>query len=271
MNNRTGVLILTASNFSAYTLAVLQLLRNEDVEIRGVVIRKLVDRSRIIRELKSSGFSVLSKVFKKLVLQRLGIGQKFQDGFSEYYRRIGCEYKSVTAFCEQHDVKFELTTDFHEPETLSFIESCEPGLVVFTGGGLVRQTLIDRAGAGVLNCHMGILPKYRGMDCTYWCALENDLDNIGFTAHLMDSGVDTGPILDVHRVRAADFSGLDEIIFEIERRMAPATAAAACKILRREAQFRPQRMEDGRQYYTIGPECRALAHKLFHLNDPGSR
>ena len=45
---------------------------------------------------------------------------------------------------------------------------------------------------------MGILPEYRGIGVTEWPILESDsLDQvkIGVTLHLIDRGIDTGPIL----------------------------------------------------------------------------
>ena len=46
---------------------------------------------------------------------------------------------------------------------------------------------------GVLNVHPGILPKYRGASCCEWAILNDD--PIGVTAHFMDEGLDSGPII----------------------------------------------------------------------------
>lgn len=263
LENKPGVVLLTASNYSAYTISVLELLKSQGIAINGVVIRKLVDQARILRELKGSGLSIIGKVLKKLVLQRLGMGKAFQDGFSAYYRDNGCRHLTVTDFCDRNGVKYTVTSDFHAPESLDFVTNSVPSLVVFTGGGLVRQSLIDRAGMGVMNCHMGVLPDYRGMDCTYWCVLNRDSENIGFSVHFIDSGVDTGPIIEVHRVDAMAFATVDEVVHEIEYRMAPAMAAAVGRVLRGTANFRTQGIEEGRQYFTISPECLALARRRY--------
>lgn len=56
----------------------------------------------------------------------------------------------------------------------------------------------------VINCHPGILPKYRGCTCVEW-AVFND-DPIGNTAHLMTEGIDEGAIIrsEVLRLSATD-------------------------------------------------------------------
>ena len=48
---------------------------------------------------------------------------------------------------------------------------------------------------GVLNCHMGILPNYRGMDIIQWAILEKRLDLIGLSCHIMTEKIDEGPIV----------------------------------------------------------------------------
>ena len=67
--------------------------------------------------------------------------------------------------------------------------------------GLLRRPLIDAFRLGVLNAHMGLLPAYRGMDVAEWAALEGA--TVGCTVHLIDAGIDTGPILATQRVDTA--------------------------------------------------------------------
>ncbi len=264
MTEKSGVLILSASSYSAFSISVLKLLLDQEVPIRGVVIQKLVDRNRLLKELKTSGFSIFSKIFRKLILQRLGIGKSLQDGFSAYYKTLVKQPASLIELCEQHSISYKFTSDFHAVDSLQFIENSNCALVAFTGGGLIRQPLIAKAGIGVLNCHMGMLTKYRGMDCTYWCSLNRDRENIGFTVHLMDTGVDTGPIFKTHRVDVSQVRTVDRAVFEIEYQMAPAMADAIANIVSSDATFTSQNVVEGRQYYTLSPECLALSRRLFN-------
>jgi methionyl-tRNA formyltransferase len=227
------------------------------------MIQKLVDRNRLLKEFKTSGLSIFGKIFRKLILQRLGIGKSMQDGFSAYYKMLGQQPSSLIELCEQHGISYKLTSDFHAADSLQFIEESNCKLVAFTGGGLIRQPLIGKAGVGVLNCHMGILPKYRGMDCTYWCSLNRDHENIGFTIHLMDTGVDTGPIFETHHVDVSQAQTVDQAVFKIEYQMAPAMADAIAEIVRGSAIFTPQNVGEGRQYFTLSPECLDLSRRLF--------
>jgi folate-dependent phosphoribosylglycinamide formyltransferase PurN len=50
----------------------------------------------------------------------------------------------------------------------------------------------------VINCHPGILPRYRGCSCVEW-AVFND-DPVGNTVHVMNAEIDQGPIVRTERV-----------------------------------------------------------------------
>ena len=46
-----------------------------------------------------------------------------------------------------------------------------------------------------INVHRGIAPAYRGQRTIFWSLYFADFDHIGITVHLVDRGIDTGPIL----------------------------------------------------------------------------
>ena len=61
----------------------------------------------------------------------------------------------------------------------------------------------------VVNFHYSPLPKYRGVRPINW-ALENDESSHGVTLHVIDSGIDTGPILD--QIKFPIDSASDEVL-----------------------------------------------------------
>jgi methionyl-tRNA formyltransferase len=54
-----------------------------------------------------------------------------------------------------------------------------------------------------INIHYGILPQYRGWHPINW-AIINDEKQTGYTIHLMDEGIDSGPILFQRRIKLID-------------------------------------------------------------------
>ena len=92
--------------------------------------------------------------------------------------------------------RFESYTvpDHNSPESLTRISAL--GLELLVNAGTPRrvgEALLAAAPRGVLNAHPGLLPRYRGASCCEWAIYNND--PVGVTAHFMDAGIDTGPIL----------------------------------------------------------------------------
>ena len=58
-------------------------------------------------------------------------------------------------------------------------------------GVIYRKQVIDTCGLGILNAHIGQLPKYRGRSVIEWSILCGD--PTGVTVFFIDTGIDTGP------------------------------------------------------------------------------
>lgn len=68
------------------------------------------------------------------------------------------------------------------------------GITLLANGGtprIIGAALLDAV--DVVNAHPGLLPRYRGASCTEWAV--HDDEPVGVTAHFMDEGLDTGPII----------------------------------------------------------------------------
>ncbi len=61
------------------------------------------------------------------------------------------------------------------------------------GTGILKDNIISNFNFGILNFHPGDLPFYRGCSAPEWQLFENK--PIISTCHLIDEGIDTGPIL----------------------------------------------------------------------------
>jgi folate-dependent phosphoribosylglycinamide formyltransferase PurN len=85
-------------------------------------------------------------------------------------------------------------TDHNSLNCIDLIRTCSLGLAVNAGTPrLIGVDLLAAPTQGVLNVHPGILPKYRGASCPEWAVYHGD--PVGVTAHFMDTGLDSGPIV----------------------------------------------------------------------------
>src|SRR5260370_25826020 len=65
---------------------------------------------------------------------------------------------------------------------------CDVGL--HAANVIYREPTISAFRLGILNAHIGILPKYRGRSVVQWSILQGD--RTGVTVFFIDSGIDTG-------------------------------------------------------------------------------
>jgi methionyl-tRNA formyltransferase len=59
---------------------------------------------------------------------------------------------------------------------------------------IFKKKIIETPPLGIINCHAGKLPFYRGRNILNW-ALINDESEFGITVHYIDEGIDTGDII----------------------------------------------------------------------------
>ncbi len=78
--------------------------------------------------------------------------------------------------------------------TLDLLESAAVDTVVVYGTNLIRQPLLGRFAGRLINLHLGLSPYYRGTATNFYPLLNEEPEYVGATIHLIDSGIDSGPI-----------------------------------------------------------------------------
>jgi methionyl-tRNA formyltransferase len=82
-----------------------------------------------------------------------------------------------------------------DPAFREEIRGMAPDLIIVVAfGQLLKRSLLDLPGWGVINIHASLLPKLRGAAPIEW-AIINDEPVTGLTLMRMDEGMDTGPVL----------------------------------------------------------------------------
>jgi methionyl-tRNA formyltransferase len=80
-------------------------------------------------------------------------------------------------------------------ESLAVLDSLKVDLFVsMSFNQIFKSAFLSTAPLGVLNCHAGKLPFYRGRNILNW-ALINGENEFGITVHQVDEGIDTGDIV----------------------------------------------------------------------------
>lgn len=252
------VALLSPNPASLYSTSVCELLMRNDIKIEVIFVKKFT-LSRFKDEFSRDGIRLIKKIWKKLVLK-----EKAYDAFSNietitsFRKKENITLKNVKEL-EAKGVEVHFVDDLNSSFVENKLKEKQVDATVFTGGGLIRQHILDNSGAGVLNCHMGKLPEYRGMDVVEWPLFKKDFNNLGFTVHFMDKGVDTGDILKVFDVKLIDNEVIKSLRARFEPLMTKHYVETIVAFLNGEITRKSQAEADGRQYYIIDNHLNEIA------------
>jgi methionyl-tRNA formyltransferase len=156
------------------------------------------------------------------------------------------------------------TADFSEASNCEWVGKLSPELGLFTGGGVISSALLSRFSVGVLNIHMGHLPRFKGMDMVEWPLLEGRFGNVGGTAHLMDAGIDTGPVLQRFETPTRQFAELGALRSAIGGLMPLVSVDTALGIKSGRLAPLPQ-TQRGQQYFFVHHRLQPIVEKTLAL------
>lgn len=93
-------------------------------------------------------------------------------------------------------------SDQNAAPSIRVLRRWKPDVMVFVGGNILRDEVLQIPRLGVVNVHLGLLPEIRGMSSVEWSLLTGV--PAGVTIHLMDGGIDTGPVLRRYKYAGAE-------------------------------------------------------------------
>lgn len=103
------------------------------------------------------------------------------------------DFKSTIQLSKSLNISVKRVVTLNDQASLDALSNNKVDLVIYAGGGILRRKFIENTPYGVLNAHSGPLPFFRGMNCMEWTLFYGVQPEI--TVHMIDKGIDTGPIL----------------------------------------------------------------------------
>jgi methionyl-tRNA formyltransferase len=142
-----------------------------------------------------------------------------------------------------------------------------PDLIVLVGADIVPASALAVPPLGTINAHFAMLPRYRGMNVTEWSVYHGD--PVGVSVHLVDPGIDTGPIVVQEKIaieRGETFATLRD-----RHRELAASLLVDAAIGLRDGTAEPvaQKPEDGQQFYVMHPALRRVAEARLQARAAG--
>ena len=102
---------------------------------------------------------------------------------------------------ESIGTEFINNVKINEAETVEKLKKINADMAISVNWqNIISEEVIQCFPNGILNCHIGDLPKYRGNAVINW-AIINGEEEVVITIHKMDKGLDTGDIVLKEKVR----------------------------------------------------------------------
>ena len=152
--------------------------------------------------------SVRNHPILKFLLQRLEIkdalpkaiifDQKYlsKEDINRYCERTGYQEKELEFFKENSiEIPVFDVNNHNDIEVAEIIDDINIDFLVNAGTPrILKNKIIKKTKFGILNCHPGILPEFKGCSCVEWSIFYDK--TVGNTIHWIDSGIDSGPIIE---------------------------------------------------------------------------
>ncbi len=158
----------------------------EMVIIETPLSKKILFKRRIkkIGLLKVLGQTLFSLVIVPILKQ---LSKKQRNLLINKYQLIDTDFDG---YCTKK------VLSINNNECKELLQKIEPDIVLVNGTRIISKKILDSTKAIFVNMHVGITPWYRGSHGGYWALYNNDAKNFGTTIHLIDTGVDTGAIIE---------------------------------------------------------------------------
>jgi len=264
-----GVLTLDRPFHRALCGALLSSLERHGVQMSVLIL--LRQRRSIARTLRRGG---LRETAIRLLARRV-LGSPGTTGIpldlASYTRVAGAEtvhedQQRLARFADEHGDRVIVTDDLADPGCVAAIRRAGPSLIFSEGAGLLRQSFLDLFPIGVINMHgAGPLPGYRGLGALEFGLI--DRQPVTMNLHLIDAGIDTGPVLAQQALALSGQEDLPEIYARLLRDSRDFIAGTTRRVLDGTLMPVPQAPEAGRQFFEPHPALAAYAESLLRRGD----
>jgi methionyl-tRNA formyltransferase len=152
--------------------------------------------------------------------------------------------------------RFELFFSNHVNSqiTARLLQRIRPDVILQFGIGMIRKHVLEIPRLGILNAHMGILPKYRGMNVLEWTLFYDDL--FGLSTHWIDEGVDMGDVLLTNNLQIKRGDSIASLRQKAEAAGIDLLVETLKKIQNGGVNGCKQEITQGKQYFMMHPKLK---------------
>jgi hypothetical protein len=145
-----------------------------------------------------------------------------------------------------HKLPYLFVPGFNNEVAYNLISRSEVDTLLLAETQILKGPILNVVAGGLVNLHAAPLPEYRGSFATFW-ALYHD-EPLSVTAHLVDQGVDTGPILGRKSLPVRRGDSLEDITQRGFERCAELAVEVMSQALQSGIPIKPQSAWQGKTF-----------------------
>jgi hypothetical protein len=120
--------------------------------------------------------------------------------------------KSPSTIAREYGVPCYIINDIHEDKNIEILHQLRPDILLSNHfNQILKKEVLEIATLGTFNLHPGKIPEYKGLFPTFWAILKGE-KILGVTFHKIDTGIDTGEIIEENTFRISKNTTLYEAI-----------------------------------------------------------
>jgi folate-dependent phosphoribosylglycinamide formyltransferase PurN len=185
-------------------------------KMKIVLLTRDCDSTTIVYNYLSQHFPIDTVVFEKTISKSEQFRRRVK--FLGFWNAIGQVIFMLTAYpflklasqgkrkkiLKQYDLdltnipaeKIKRIDKLSSTKGREFLQQLKPDLLIVNGTRILSKKTLESVTAPFVNIHTGITPAYRGVHGGYWAVAKGQKDFFGTTIHYVDTGVDTGGIIE---------------------------------------------------------------------------
>lgn len=150
------------------------------------------------------------KAFKKLL-----VSEDYSICF--FVQRFNMFESAINEIAQEKCIPVYNIQDINDQKNIDLLLLHKPDIFIsMSYDQILKSKILNSTRFGFINCHAGLLPFYRGRNSLNW-SLINGEKNFGITVHVIDEGIDTGPVIKQEMFpisKNSNYSDILEIAYE---------------------------------------------------------
>jgi folate-dependent phosphoribosylglycinamide formyltransferase PurN len=190
------VLLTAGFDGAKHAVALAELLRREGCRVDPVLVVNPLTFTRVMETIRKRGFTGLRQQAMRLLgsnVSRTSSGEA--DVVEQYLRENKVQERSLKRWCRKNGSAYFRVNDLNDPRSVRVARDADVDGMIYAGGGILRDGMIEAVRGRIMNAHSGPLPEIRGMNACEWSLLLGVRPAV--TIHFINRGIDTGKTIAV--------------------------------------------------------------------------